>query len=384
MRVRLLPLVGAVALLATACVAPAAVSSPSVAPQVTQYCASSAPDSPAAYQAAFDGLRHSTDWLSADTAVPVALPDGRTVWLFGDTYVGNLTSTGSIDPSSQFVRNSLVVQHGACLTPLIGGQPGARTSLIPAPAAGEWYWPASGVVENGLLRVFLWHVQRTGPGVLDFTIIDMRVATFSLPGLQLQAVQPLPFPTGSAQPYGSTALVPGDGFVYLYGASLRNVFVARAPLGQVMTPGAWQFWGAAGAGSTWTANAAGATPLQWTNMPAVPGAGSGQGPNAQPWVRPYGAGYLATAKLADAVSDDVSVFTAPAPQGPWTYYARIATTTSPGLFAYDAWTGTLPGTSTSTVAYSTNLLSTTPSVSLSGQTYGPHFVAPLANSMPAP
>ncbi len=384
-RTRLIPLAGGVALLAAACLGPPAVSekTPGVAPPVTQYCASRAPDSPAGYQAAFDGLRHSTDWLSADTAVPVALPDGRTVWLFGDTYIGGLTSIGSIDPSGPFMRNSLVMQSGACLTALTGGRPGARTSLIPAPAAGEWYWPASGVVENGMLRVFLWHVQGTGPGEWDFTIIDMRVATFSLPLLQFEGVRPLPFPTSYTQPYGATALVPGDGYVYLYGAKQRNVFVARAPLGQVMTPGAWQFWGDAGAGPTWTPNATSATPLQWTNMPPVWGTGSGQGPNAQPWVRPYGTGYLATAKLADVVSDDVSVFTARSPQGPWTYYGRIATTSSPGLISYGAWTGTLPGTSTPTVAYSTNLASPA-SQPLSGQTYGPHFFAPLANSMPPP
>ena len=365
----------------TACLAPP----PRASTQTTaseEYCAPSAPTSSTAYADAFDGLRHATDWLSGDTAVPVLLPDGRTVWLFGDTYVGALTSTNTIDPNSPFVRNSFVVQTGACFQPLIGGTPGARSSLIPSPGPNEWYWPASGLVESGVLRVFLWDVTRSGSGPLGFTVLDMRVATFGLPTLQLESIQALPFPTSAAQPYGSTAFVGSDGYAYLYGESQRNVYVARAPVGQIMTAAAWQFWGTVGVGSGWSSNPAAATPTQWVDLPTVPGSGTGQGPKAQPWVRPNGSGYLATAKLADDLSDDVSVFTAPSPAGPWTYYGSIASTAASGLMAYDAWTNVLPGTSNPTLVYSTNLVS--PGVvPLSGQTYGPHFEAVATGALPS-
>ena len=356
---------------------------PAAAP-VQQYCAAAPPTSPAAYQASFDGLGHSTDWLSADTAVPVPLPDGRTVWLFGDTYVGALAADGSIAPNTRFVHNSLVVQDGPCLTPLMGGRPGARTGIIPSPSTGGEYWPMSGAIEDGVLRVFLCHVTPTGPGPLDFEVIDVQVATFSLPGLQLQAVQPLPFPTSGAQPYGSTELTARDGYVYLYGETDRNVYVARAPLGQILTAGAWQFWGGSAATPGWTASGAARCPCNGTTCPPFPRLGRGRGPKAEPSVQPYGSGYLATAKLANDVSSDISVFTAPDPQGPWTYYGEVATTPGPPLIAYGAWEATLAGTSSPTVAYSTNLLAATPSDPLSGQTYGPHFQAPIPGSMPPP
>jgi hypothetical protein len=347
----------------------------------TSYCASSVPSSPASYAAAFDQLRHATSWLSADTAVAVPLPDGRTVWLFGDTYVGTLQNDGTIDPNSRFLDNSFVVQSGACLTPLEGGQASAPASLIPEPAPGEAYWPASAVAENGVLRVFCTHVRRTGHGPLDYAIVDMQVATFSLPGLAFQGVQPLPFSTGPSQLYGSTSFVDTGGNVYLYEENQGNVFVARAPVGQLLVPGAWQFWGDPGTGTTWVPNQANAVPMQWTNMPhLIPAPGAG--PRAQPWVRRSGTGYLATAKLGNAVTGDVSVFTAPSPEGPWTYYGLVATTTMAGLIAYNAYTQTLPGTPTPIVVYSTNLSPFTTPPPLSGQTYGPHFAPPFPNSLP--
>jgi hypothetical protein len=370
LRSRVIPIV-ALALVATACLG----ASPPTATQATSYCAPSVPSSAAAYAAAFDGLRHTTSWLSADTAVAVPLPDGRTVWLFGDTFAGTLQTDGTIGPNSRFLDNSFVVQNGACLTPLEGGQPSAPVSLIPEPTAGEAYWPASAVVESGVLRVFCTHVRRTGLGPLDFAIVDMQVATFSLPGLAFQGVQPLPFTTGPTQLYGSTSFVDSDGKAYLYEQNQGNVFVARAPVGQILVPGAWQFWGDPGTGPTWISNQAQSVPMQWTNMPnLIPAPGAG--PRSQPWVRRTSTGYLATAKLANAVTDDVSVFTAASPQGPWTYAGQVATTAAAGLIAYNAYTETLPGTATPTVVYSTNLSPFTTPPPLSGQTYGPHFVSP--------
>jgi hypothetical protein len=304
--------------------------------------------------------------------------------LFGDTYVGTLHSDGTIDPNSHFVRNSFVVQSGRCFTPLEGGQggqPWALTSLIPSPAHGEPFWPSSGVVENGVLRVFVTHARTTAPGPLGLAVVDVEVATFSLPGLVFQGVQPLPFSTSSTQPYGATSFVDADGYAYLYGANQGNVFVARAAVGQLLVPGAWQFWGDTGTGPTWVPNQANAVALHWTNMPHLIPA-PGEGPRAQPWVRRSGTGYVATAKLANSVTDDVSVFTAPSPQGPWAYHGQVATTAAAGLIAYNAYTQTLPGTATPTVVYSTNLSPFTTPPPLSGQTYGPHFVAPFPNSLP--
>jgi hypothetical protein len=379
------------ALVAAGCVPLPPSPPPPPPPPVATYCAPSAPSSPATYQAAFDALRHTyTEWASADESVPIDLPDGRVVWVFDDTSVGHLLADGTLSPSNALARNSFVVQSGACFTPLLGGVPLARTSLIPEPAANEWYWPTSGVVDaaHNQLLVFVLHVQRTGTGPLDFTILDVRVATFSLPGLTLTGVQPLPFPTSSLA-YGSTsfddatnAMAPD---VYAYVSNQRNAYVARASVDEVLT-GPWEFWD----GTGWSSDSTQAAPMAWNGIPSSfdPGHvfGPGSGPAAQPSVIADGTGYLLTAKLADAFSSDVSVFTGASPTGPWTYVGQVADTTQPDTIAYGAYTQlALPGTSGPTTVYNTNVspfLSNPPPSSI--QSYGPHFVVPDPTVFPPP
>jgi hypothetical protein len=355
-------------------------SPPPPPPQpVAQYCAPSVPTTPSDYQAAFDGLRNTyTEWASADGAIPVPLPDGRTVWLFGDTYIGTVDGGGAIDPGDPLIRNSFVVQSGNCFAPMMGGGPHARASLIPSAAAGQWSWPASGFVDNNgsVLRVMVWNLQ--SGGALGFQATGMQVASFALPSMQFLGVHDLPFPTDANHPYGATAMVSG-GNAYLYGDNSRNTFVARAPLGQFFDAAAWTFFTGYDASQQpiWGSQA-NAQATQWNNMPYVnPAFGPGTGPDAQPWVQPYGSGFLATAKLVDVFSSDVSVYSAPTPAGPWTYAGPIATAgPHDGIDVYGAYTLSA-NASNPIVAYSSNVTSLFgPPSPLTISTYGPHFVAP--------
>ncbi len=375
------PPVSAPSTTTTTTVAPAVVT-----PTATQYCTPSPPASAPEYQAAFDALRTTdTGWVSADGAVPISLPDGRTVWIFGDTYVGAPDSSGRIGADDALVRNSFVIQQGGCFTPRFGGTPAAPTALIPSPAPNEWYWPASGVVDGNVLRIFLWHMRYDAGPVpsLDFQTLDVRVATFSLPDLSLVAVQPLPFPTSADRPYGATAFSAPDGNVYLFGMSGRNVYAARAPLGQLLQNGSWTFASGDPSDPSWSPDPEQAIPMQWQNLPSLlPLLGPGSGPAAQPWVSSYGSEYLATAKLADGLSDDVSVFTGPTPAGPWTYLCPIASTAAPGLAADNAMLHA--PTTNPMVIYSTapSPFVTTPPP-LTVEDYGPHFESPTV-ALPPP
>jgi hypothetical protein len=323
--------------------------------------------------------------VTADGAVPIDLPDGRTLWTFGDTYVGSPDPSGHIGSGDVLVRNSFVVQTGSCFAPHLGGSPLAPASLIPEPAPNEWYWPSAGVVDHGVVRVFVWHMQHAQGRVpsLDFHALDLRVATFSLPDLNLLGVQPLPFPTSAARPYGATAFAAPDGDVYLYGMNGRNVHAARAPPGSLLQADAWTFSSGDPSAPTWSSDPQQAVPLEWNHLPPLLGAlGPGAGPAAQPWVTAYGSGFLAAAKLADGLSDDVSVFTAPTPQGPWSYLGPIASTAAPGLAADGAMLRN--ATANPIVIYSTAPSPFLPAPPpLTVQDYGPHFEAP-AIALPPP
>lgn len=323
-------------------------------PFVSQSCAPSVPSSPADYQAAFAQVRQvGTEWISADGGTPVSLPDGRVVWLYGDTFTGRLQSNGALAPGWQLPHNSLIVQNGACFRPLMGGSAGARTATIPAPA-GEWYWPASGVVEpsspsgsGNVLRVFVFHEQSSGGAPpFNFSFIDMRIATFTLPDLTFVGVQPLPSPVPGDSTYywGQGTLVVGS-TLYVYGRGTnasdtsptagRDHRVARVPLG-LLTTGPWEFYngGTSGTDADWRTDPTAAGLMSFAaDTPALPaGAPSPKPYDSMHVVARPGGGYLVAAKLGEVVpgifGQEISAWTAPTPRGPWHYAGPIGSTPS--------------------------------------------------------
>ncbi len=380
-----------VAVIVLAACQPVAPPPPPPPPQpVAQYCAPSIPSSPTGYDAAFDALRRTyTEWASADAPIPIALPDGRTLWTFADTWIGKVLPGGAITPTNHLEHNSFVIQTGACFAPQMGGTPLHRTERIADPAPGEWYWPAAGFVAGSTVKLFLWHL-RTATPPLHFEIIGIQLATLSLPDLAVQRIDDLPFTPIAGVHYGATISVTGS-TVYAYGRAELDGYVARAPVDQLTTPGAWEFWGDEGAGDTWVDDPSLAVPMTFAGTPDLHLFGSGDGPGAPLSVQAYGAGYLGTAMLLDAFADEVSVFTAPAPEGPWTYHGRIHTTptTTPeggDISSYGALLPRgLPGVAGPTVLYSTNDFlfndnDPPPSIPL----YGPRFAAPNPGSLPPP
>jgi len=328
-------------------------------PPPTEYCAPATPSTPTAYQSAFDNLRRAgVEWAGADGVHPTALPDGRVVYLFGDTFSGQIQGNGSLAPGWRLPRNSLVVQDGRCFRPLMGGAAGSRTDLIAAPS-GQWYWPTAGVVEPAgsasVLRVFLYRMT-TGntSGPFNFQLIDMQIATFTLPGLQLVDVRPLPngIASGQSNEWGASAFVDGS-TVYVYGNGPGNQpsqdcdpgrerRIARVALGS-LTTGPWQFFD----GTNWTSDAAAAAPLQFVADVALPGTAC----TAKPFdtlraLRAPTGGYVAGAKLGELpppasnelLGNEIGKWTAQAPQGPWHYTGKIGEVSPPWPNANDQFT----------------------------------------------
>lgn len=104
-----------------------------------------------------DALFHSDPrWLGSDDAYSVALGPDRTLWLFGDTFVGDGVDSERV--RAHFVRNSVGVMSGsdpssATISFAWGSSPGAPFFDVPAPA---WLWPLHGArVGDGLLLFFM-------------------------------------------------------------------------------------------------------------------------------------------------------------------------------------------------------------------------------------
>jgi hypothetical protein len=290
-------------------------------------------------------------WTGGDGNLPVRLPDGRTAWLFGDSFVGTIRSDGS-RPPSPLVRNALVVQDGRRLETRVGPadpESGHPTALLAPPPegsgrggpgdpegvprtvgpqgdapvnreeSGTWLWPGAGLVDGGTLQVFLQEFRRpagtTDPAAFEWTGRNL-LALLSLPDLVPQGASPVYGGTPGAGGVGwGTAVLQEADFTYLYGLEdtgpplhVKYVHLARFPRGGAR--GFWTFWD----GAAWSPDPARSARL--LGAPARPGAGRLEQVTGTPsGVVVAGASYLELS-IPDG-GHEVVARLACSPTGPW-------------------------------------------------------------------
>jgi hypothetical protein len=122
-------------------------------------------------------------WLGGDAAYSVPLSAGRTLWLFGDTFIGKPDAT---DRSATYgmPRNSVGIatcrDRRSCHVKYFWSHMGstAPTAYFDTKAS-DWYWPLDGFLANGSLYVFLEAMHNQGTGAFGFDYSGVVLATIS-------------------------------------------------------------------------------------------------------------------------------------------------------------------------------------------------------------
>jgi hypothetical protein len=338
-----------------------------VANDSTVACAHGSLSSATALQEFFN--RRSELWAGADLTGVVRLPDGRKLWLFGDTLYAPVDN-GTRGAIEQMGNNSAFVESGGCMRHVRSN--GTSASWLTPPQGGSAYWPGGGVVVGSTLYVFLGRIIPEAP---FGRLLDRAVATFSLPDLTLRAITPLPFGPGDPA-WGASAVSPGDGFVYVYGPKRETcdgcytseVFLARAPSGAVADINQWTYFD----GANWSSDGHAARSL-------FTGAGSHVS------VVPFRNGWIAVSKVADILTSDIAAWWSPSPVGPWTWTGPIFTVPPPpGANTYSYMPNVVPGLSgggTLVLSYNVGSLSDAEAAA-NAALYGPRFVAVNVPTVP--
>jgi hypothetical protein len=256
-----------------------------------------------------------TGWTGGDGTFSTLLPDGRRVWLFGDTYVGGVRDDGSRDPATPIVRNSMVVEDGGCLETVLHGT--AAQPLATFLASGDrWYWPNQAVVVGDTLQVFLTRIRATGTGAYDLAVDGTVLATLSLPDLELVSTTEIPL---RPHFFLGSAVVDEGAFTYVYGVddTAHRAHVARTALGDLDGP--YAFWD----GSDWSSDPADSVPVL------------GSVSSNQLSIVPDGADLVLV--MQPPFDNRVLTYRAAAPEGPFTSEQVLTTLTPPsGAFTYHA------------------------------------------------
>lgn len=177
----------------------------------------------------FDSMftRYSGGWTGGDGAFSCRLPDGRDVWVFGDSFLDTVYPDRS-RPAVPLIHNCLVItdDNGEFITLHTGTKEKPDAYFIPA-QKDQYYWPTGlfTVPKRNELYVFLDRIQTGIHG--GFSTAGIDIAVMQLPQLVIKKI--LPFYTGGHINWGAAFLDDGR-YMYMYGteSAKYNKFIHTA------------------------------------------------------------------------------------------------------------------------------------------------------------
>lgn len=275
--------------------------------------------------------------IAADYQRAIALPDGRTLWLFQDASVRlappatpPTTVAGEPPPPTErLLHNIGMIQQGTCFSVLRSGTPSDPLSwLFPAETIpfGHWFWPLDATMgADGRVYVFVAEMTELGPLYLSSTVpLGTRIVGLDLSTMHVDfAGHP---PDDSTSLYGFS-IADDAHWTYLYGHCHRqfgwdvgpfgvdahdlscaaDVPVARVRRGQLFDPP--EYWD----GQRWQRDPGRAVGVMPTDGRAI----------YPSQVRRDGDEFVAVTKVDDWFGSTIHLDRSPTAQGPWRNYARL-------------------------------------------------------------
>lgn len=186
----------------------------------------------------------------------VPLEDGRTIWLFGDTFLGEVSSDGTRPKETPMIRNCLVVQTNRRLDTRYRQTEKGLAAFFPSLSKDTWYWPGDGLVMGNKMRIFLHRFRQTSPQLWGWQFTGTVLSTVSLPDLELERLDEVATVKGILS---GVSVLKMKEYVYIYGTR-DDAFPKRACLARTTTGslgGTWEFF----TGRGWSADPEDSAPI---------------------------------------------------------------------------------------------------------------------------
>lgn len=185
-------------------------------------------------------------WVAGDATYSISLPNGNTLWLFGDSFIGKVNADSSLVPGTKMIRNCAVLQEGNKLFSKYNGTFENPSEFLQTNTPDStWFWPEHGLVENDTLKIFMSEFGTTegNPG-WNFEFRSTCLAFFTYPELEFITYVKSPYYDINGVMYGDQILVDGD-YTYIYGrkeeyGNIPYPHIARTLNGNLL--GDWQFF----------------------------------------------------------------------------------------------------------------------------------------------
>ena len=213
----------------------------------------------------FDSLvmQNGPGWTGADGSYSLALPDGDSLFMWSDSYIGTVNAQTRLRSSDLFqAHNSLTVWGPTTGSYATVGYPPKTSSYFVPSNKQDWFWVGGSLLTQPSPGVYQIKIM-----LMEFTpqikFVGNSVATLSYPNFSIISIKPVQS-TSTAIIWGNWLLQDGDGYTYIYGlkdpgTDNKEPYLARAPLAELTNATLWQYWNATA--GTWMSGASNATQM---------------------------------------------------------------------------------------------------------------------------
>ncbi len=191
---------------------------------------------------------NSGGWTAGDATISIPLPDGRVIWLFGDSYTVAVNMANNTVPCLFQVRNCFMVQdsvdRSVFKTILDTTMTGVNmTTFKLRPSDTSLFWPGHGYLYNDTVYIFL---ERYKSSNLNFE--GCYIAKLTYPDLHQIAILPV-YQAGTQHIFGRSVVADTAGnWLYIYGNRVNWIIwepvLARCNISNPMLT--WEYYNGTG------------------------------------------------------------------------------------------------------------------------------------------
>jgi hypothetical protein len=157
-------------------------------------------------------------WCASDATISLLLPDGNTLWLWGDCIIGEKESTFDVkNETSTLINNAAIIEEDGVLTAYYQGTMDNPSSLIPKEGK-DFFWPEHVTIEKDTIKIFAIRLiyEDTGIPGWNFRGGTTHLAYFTYPGMKHIRTREIKDITDTTMRFG-THVFEKDGYTYIFG-----------------------------------------------------------------------------------------------------------------------------------------------------------------------
>ena len=174
-----------------------------------------------------------------DGAISIDLKDGRSLFMWGDSFFGDVVDDKRSKDSKFVMGNTFtIINEKGELETLYSGDLKNPSAYIPAEQDGDsprWYWPGDGFVKDGILHLFMSKFRKVGEGSFGFEYMCCDYFRLDVKTMKIIDKVNIPAANQNGVHYGH-AVMPYQNAIYVYGTKSDStgakavVHVAKAEL----------------------------------------------------------------------------------------------------------------------------------------------------------